>query len=66
MKSIFSVLSNAFSNTAAPAAAAPMRSLSAAEVASVAGAPEIGHDGFPLAVTTTLAVAVAIPLPVLG
>ncbi|MYN09930.1 hypothetical protein [Pseudoduganella aquatica] len=66
MKSIFSALSNAFSNTTAPAAATPMRSLSAAEVASVAGAPEIGHDGFPLAVDTTLLAKVVVQLPVIG
>lgn len=49
MQSIISVLSNVFSSNTAATAATPMRSLSAAEVAAVAGAPELGHDGFPMA-----------------
>lgn len=54
MQSIFSVLSNVFSTTNAAVTASPMRALSDAEVASVAGAPELGHDGFPMAVQTTV------------
>lgn len=48
-KSINSVLSDVFSSNTAPAAAAPMRSLSAAEVASVAGGPDYDHDVVPFA-----------------
>ena len=53
-KSINSVLSKAFSFNAAPAAAAPMRSLSAAEIATVAGGPDYDHDVVPFAKTTTV------------
>lgn len=48
-KSILSVLSRNASQ-AAPAAVAPMRSLSAMETAAVAGGPDYDHDVRPLAV----------------
>jgi hypothetical protein len=47
-KSILSVLSGTFSSNNAPAAAATMRSLSAAEISAVAGGPDYDHDVRPL------------------
>jgi hypothetical protein len=49
MQSIFNILNTVFTNAPAAAATSQMRDLSASEVAAVAGAPELGHDGYPLA-----------------
>lgn len=53
LKSIFSSLT---STVRTPAASGAIRSLTAAEVAAVAGGPEIGHD-----IQPTFTVTVAVP-----
>lgn len=52
-KSILSALSGTFSSNTAPAATAPMRKLSAVEIAAVAGGPDYDHDVRPLTVIVT-------------